>query len=348
MRICIPLFGDRVAPRCTQADGVLLCTLRRGRVIEQERLTLPIRTLIELKDVLRGRDVHTLVCGGINRNDRDVVEPLLDRVVPNVAGTIEEVLREFVAARPEPSSEGNRRIDRGRSRLQPSPLAAGNADAADCLSCAEPSCLAGQGCSLRDRGILRGDHDQPLMLDVARDLNGEDERRLCRLSELVYFGLEMGYRRIGIAYCMDLKEPALTLAGVLRRFFTVHAVCCKLQVPEAGERGGVDPGDATLPCNPVAQAAALERAGTDLNVIVGLCMGADCVFNQASRAPVTTLFAKDRALANNPIGAVYSDRYLREAEQSLPRDSSHHIASDRAEPARHSTLDHSLRERQHS
>ena len=48
-------------------------------------------------------------------------------------------------------------------------------------------------------------------------------------------------------------------------------------------------------------------------MIVGLCMGADCVFTARSEAPVTTLFVKDRSLANNPIGAVYSEYYLRES-----------------------------------
>ena len=65
-------------------------------------------------------------------------------------------------------------------------------------------------------------------------------------------------------------------------------------------------------CNPLGQAELLNRIGTDINVIVGLCMGADCVFTKASKAPVTTLFVKDRSLANNPVGALYSNYYLAE------------------------------------
>ena len=51
----------------------------------------------------------------------------------------------------------------------------------------------------------------------------------------------------------------------------------------------------------------------DLNVMVGLCMGVDCVFTRESIAPVATLFVIDKTLANNPIGAVYSYYYLKEA-----------------------------------
>jgi uncharacterized metal-binding protein len=58
-------------------------------------------------------------------------------------------------------------------------------------------------------------------------------------------------------------------------------------------------------------ARALNEAKTDLNVIVGLSMGADVVFTRLSKAPVTTLFVKDKLLANNPISAVHS-RHVRE------------------------------------
>ena len=37
---------------------------------------------------------------------------------------------------------------------------------------------------------------------------------------------------------------------------------------------------------------------------------------EASDAPVSTLFVKDRSLANNPIGALYSDYYLQEARRT--------------------------------
>jgi uncharacterized metal-binding protein len=55
---------------------------------------------------------------------------------------------------------------------------------------------------------------------------------------------------------------------------------------------------------------------TDFNIIVGLCLGADSIFTKESKAPVTTLFVKDKSLANNPIGALYSDYYLREVSKS--------------------------------
>ncbi|MCB2212302.1 DUF1847 domain-containing protein [bacterium] len=320
MRICVPLFGDRVAPRCTHADSVLLCTLTRGRIVEQERIRRSIDSLLDLEDVLRNRKVDTLVCGGINHTDRSAVDPLLEAVVPNVAGTVEDVLLGVSSGRIglEEKSEATPETAASTAPITPESSPAPIMSATtDCLTCDNMTCLEGRGCVLQASGILLGDRDDRIMLEVARDLNCEDERRLCRLSELIYFGLEMGYRTIGIAYCSDLYQPARVLAGVFKRFFEVHAVCCKLHVPGNGHTFNADMPDPSTRCNPLAQAELLNKLGTDMNVIVGLCVGADCVFTRASDAPVTTLFAKDRALANNPIGAVYSERYLREAAQTL-------------------------------
>ena len=57
-------------------------------------------------------------------------------------------------------------------------------------------------------------------------------------------------------------------------------------------------------------ARILARAGTELNVAAGLCLGGDLVFAARSGAPVTTLFVKDRSLSHNPVAAIYTRYYL--------------------------------------
>jgi len=68
--------------------------------------------------------------------------------------------------------------------------------------------------------------------------------------------------------------------------------------------------DDEVMCNPAGQAQLLNEAGTKLNILCGLCVGHDAIFAKVSDAPVTTLIAKDRVLAHNPAGAIYS-RYIR-------------------------------------
>ena len=60
------------------------------------------------------------------------------------------------------------------------------------------------------------------------------------------------------------------------------------------------------PATQLLQAELLNNAGTDLNLIVGLCLGHDIVFTQHSKAPVTTLIVKERLLGHNPVIALYS------------------------------------------
>ena len=56
----------------------------------------------------------------------------------------------------------------------------------------------------------------------------------------------------------------------------------------------------------MAQALLLAEAGTQLNVVIGLCVGHDSLFFMNSVAPVTVLVAKDRVLGHNPVAALYT------------------------------------------
>jgi uncharacterized metal-binding protein len=170
----------------------------------------------------------------------------------------------------------------------------------DCLACRNRVCLEGFSCPyLEIPSPVDRTPETTAMLESAWDVALEDERALCRVAELVYFALEAGYQRLGVAFCEDLREPARILTEVLRRFFEVVAVGCRLGGDEAAPA-----------CDPARVARYLNSRNTELNVLVGFCVGSDCVFNQESQAPVTTVFVKDKSLANNPIGAVYSHYYL--------------------------------------
>jgi uncharacterized metal-binding protein len=66
-------------------------------------------------------------------------------------------------------------------------------------------------------------------------------------------------------------------------------------------------------CNPIGQALLLNNENTDLNIILGLCVGHDSLFIKYSNAPVTVFAVKDRVLAHNPLGALYlADSYYKD------------------------------------
>ena len=65
---------------------------------------------------------------------------------------------------------------------------------------------------------------------------------------------------------------------------------------------GVGKNACILFCRP----SFLTPRKTDLNVVVGLCVGHDSLFYKYSDAIVTTAVTKDRVLGHNPAAALYT------------------------------------------
>jgi uncharacterized metal-binding protein len=141
--------------------------------------------------------------------------------------------------------------------------------------------------------------------------------RWTRVEEICAFARQMGFTRIGIATCISMVDLARTLSGILEShgFEVASAACKNGGVPK--ERLGVRdeekirPGTYESMCNPLSQAELLNDAGCELNIVLGLCVGHDSLFFRHSRGLATTLVAKDRVLAHNPVGALQlADTYF--------------------------------------
>ena len=135
-----------------------------------------------------------------------------------------------------------------------------------------------------------------------------------RVQETMEFADRMGFRKLGIAYCIGLKHEAATLANIYQKNgYEVASICCKNGSIPKEEVGLADdekirPGEYESVCNPIGQAMVLNAEETELNVIVGLCVGHDSLFIKHSKALVTCLVSKDRVLAHNPVGAIYTSQ----------------------------------------
>ncbi len=135
-----------------------------------------------------------------------------------------------------------------------------------------------------------------------------------RIKELIEFGKLIHASKMGVAFCAGMKDEAARIVAILERAgFAVASVRCKcggtdktkLNVTKEYKIG--DPLKFEAACNPILQAQLLNNAGTDINIIVGLCLGHDMLFTINSKAPVTTLIVKDRLLGHNPVIALYSN-----------------------------------------
>jgi len=163
-------------------------------------------------------------------------------------------------------------------------------------------------------------------LCYARAEGGVLRAQWTRVEDTIAFARLMGCRRIGIATCIGLLDETNRLSLILQaQGFEALSVCCKsgsIDKLELGltEADKVRPGTFEPACNPVAQARLLNGAKTDMNIIMGLCVGHDMLFSKHSKAPVTTLVVKDRVTGHNPAAVLYGQNfyYKRLLTQQLP------------------------------
>ncbi len=187
-----------------------------------------------------------------------------------------------------------------------------------CAACESKACAQGKDCfeTAEDHLKIYGD---ARVADLHRKASTIEARHYCkapRLQETILFAEELGCRRVGLAFCIGLSEEAKVIERILSEHFEVVSVCCKVSAIEKGGFGleQIRPGGPEVMCNPAGQAALLNQAGTELNIVCGLCVGHDAIFGMISNAPVTTLVVKDRVLAHNPLGAVYCGYVRRRLE----------------------------------
>lgn len=147
---------------------------------------------------------------------------------------------------------------------------------------------------------------------ASAEVEYEGYGRLTRVEEILQFARKIGARKIGIANCIGLISEVRMFARILRaNGFEVYSVICKVAglpkssvgIPKECESIGA------AMCNPILQARLLNQAGTDLNVVIGLCVGHDSLFYKYSDAYVTTLVAKDRVTGHNPVSVLYTANY---------------------------------------
>jgi len=185
----------------------------------------------------------------------------------------------------------------------------------ECARCKEKECYEGKDCFGLADEARKGYADwERRSMVVSGDIEADHYMKLTRIEEIGLYAKRMGMKKLGIAFCVGLSREAEVVDRILtKQGFEVHSACCKicgidkalLGVKKMHGDEGVE-----AVCDPVGQALRLERCGTELNIMVGLCIGHDLIFTEHSHAPVTVLVVKDRVLAHNPVGAIYSDYYL--------------------------------------
>jgi uncharacterized metal-binding protein len=139
-----------------------------------------------------------------------------------------------------------------------------------------------------------------------------------RIVEICEFAERMGYRKLGLAFCIGLSREAAVVEDIFKvhGFEVASAICKAGRTPKETigitDEEKIHRGTEEAMCNPVYQAQLLNEAGTDFNVMLGLCVGHDSLFFKYAAAPTTVLAVKDRVTGHNPLASIYlSESYYR-------------------------------------
>ena len=113
-----------------------------------------------------------------------------------------------------------------------------------------------------------------------------------RIVEVIEFAGKMGYKALGLVFCIGLRKEARIVKNPLtRNGFAVVSGDCKIgRLPK--ERIGVrDDQNARIGgfepiCNPIDQAILHHPSSTEFNILMGLCVGHDSLFLRYAQALV--------------------------------------------------------------
>ncbi|MEW5946171.1 MAG: DUF1847 domain-containing protein [bacterium] len=337
VRIAMPLFGTRVAPRCRHSNETLFARISGGKVVTKKVVPTIESSVRQRVEMLLEMGVDTFVCGGIERDFFESVSDAGIQVIDNVAGEAGHVLSKLSSGalkpwhgygrtendvKPDRTAQHRNIVQQQRifSELE-TPGAANGASLFDCTRCESQECLLGKDCvGIRNESMrLTRKEEVHRETRISAYVSSDCLGAMCRIEELIEYLAGMEYGTVGIAFCVDLLREARVLSALLGRKFDVVAVSCKV--------GGIEKSDLGLPrmtsssfepaCNPVGQALVLKEHKCEIAVCAGLCTGVDITLQKNLSIPVTGLIVKDRLLANNPSAALFSHYHVRNIMREL-------------------------------
>ena len=166
--------------------------------------------------------------------------------------------------------------------------------------------------SLQEAACYANRHQRPYIMQPTKT----------RMVEICEFAERMGYKRLGLVFCIGLSREAGIVEDILKSygFEVVSALCKAGGTPKEkigiGDKDKIYQGTEESMCNPIYQAKLLNHEKTDFNILLGLCVGHDSLLFKYAEAPTTVLAVKDRITGHNPLAAIYlSDTFYKKMKQ---------------------------------
>ncbi len=158
-----------------------------------------------------------------------------------------------------------------------------------CALCRIKECMKGKNCSVI-KSELEYTGDDLKSIKISAWLESDHMKRT-KLEEITIYAKRLGYKKIGLAFCIEYEREAKLVYEVLSKYFEVFSVCCKVCSFEKSSLGIKKSEDLEFEavCNPIGQALLLNDDLTNLNIMLGLKTGYDILFAKYSEAPSIAL-----------------------------------------------------------
>lgn len=158
---------------------------------------------------------------------------------------------------------------------------------------------------------LYKDPENYKIANVAGIVEAEGYAKISRVEEIVLFCKKAGYKKIGLVFCIGLKNEAKIVNKIFKHhgLEVISVICKNGSIPKSSvgltNEQTLSGCAEEVMCNPIGQALLMNQEEVDFNVLFGLCVGHDTLALKYLEAPATVLAVKDRLTGHNPIAAIY-------------------------------------------
>ncbi len=297
----IPLFGNRVAPRCGSAQYFMEIQLTDRNVVSRKKIDLA-HTQERWVDYLIERGIDLLICGGIERELQSHLEANGIRIIGNVAGEIEDVITALSENRlhswfgykrigiPEAGPDQERdhpdgdRITEKKDFNPPS-------FSVNCLECKTRSCQKQGGCTaFTQSSISEMSREVPASSEHAFFLTSLTGGPIARMEDLGAYCHSLKCNQVGMVFCSAVFSEMEWILGQLDASIQTLPICCCFGKQHSKSESSF--GDTF--CDPHYIASILNHSDTDLIVTVGPCSEYNAILDRSCRAPVISSIGRDR------------------------------------------------------
>lgn len=133
-----------------------------------------------------------------------------------------------------------------------------------------------------------------------------------RAEELIMLAKISGYKKLGLAFCLELNKEAALYTDILEKNgFEIVSACCKAGAIPKEEIGVTSEGKLYGPdseetmCSGIIMAELLNSENTDMNILMGLCVGQDSLFYRYAKAFTVPFVIMDRIYGGATMEGIY-------------------------------------------